>query len=55
MPGIYSIFLLPAGAPALTTRGFSEADFERVVELLDKGVNIALSVQKETSEFSSIG
>lgn len=39
---------LRLGAPALTTRGFQEADFARVVELLDKGVNIALSVQKRT-------
>ena len=45
-------FRLCAGAPALTTRGFTEADFERVVELLDKGVKIALGVQKQTSELS---
>lgn len=39
------------GAPALTSRGLKEADFERVVELLDKGVKIALNVQKQTSEW----
>nr|KAG5701550.1 hypothetical protein BaRGS_024800 [Batillaria attramentaria] len=39
---------LRLGAPALTTRGFKEADFDRVVELLDKGVKIALNVQKQT-------
>ena len=48
-------FQLCAGAPALTTRGFTAADFERVVELLDKGVKIALGVQKETSELSPFG
>lgn len=39
---------LRLGAPALTSRGFKETEFERVVEMLDKGVGIALEVQKET-------
>ena len=30
------------GAPALTTRGFSEEDFERVVEMVDEAVGIAV-------------
>merc|ERR1719201_2298727 len=33
------------GAPALTSRGFAEADFETVVDLFDKGVNIALDIK----------
>jgi glycine hydroxymethyltransferase len=40
------------GAPALTTRGFKEADFERVVDLLDKGVKISLGVMKSTSQYN---
>ncbi|KAK7092739.1 serine hydroxymethyltransferase, mitochondrial-like [Littorina saxatilis] len=39
---------LRLGTPALTTRGFKEADFETVVELLDKGVKIAQNVMKQT-------
>ena len=33
------------GAPALTTRGFVEKDFERVAEFLDKVVKICIAVQ----------
>lgn len=36
------------GAPALTTRGFVEADFERIGEFLVRALNIALAIQ-ETS------
>lgn len=39
---------LRLGAPALTSRGFKEEDFERVVDLLDKGVKIALNIMKST-------
>ena len=35
------------GAPALTSRGFDEADFETVVELFDRGVQIALDVKAQ--------
>merc|ERR1719174_2973877 len=33
------------GAPALTSRGFAAKDFETVVDLFDKGVNIALDIR----------
>ena len=33
------------GAPALTSRGFAAKDFETVVDLFDKGVNIALDIK----------
>uniref|UniRef100_A0A0B7A351 Serine hydroxymethyltransferase n=1 Tax=Arion vulgaris TaxID=1028688 RepID=A0A0B7A351_9EUPU len=39
---------LRLGVPALTSRGFKESDFERVVELLDKGVQISLQTQQKT-------
>ncbi|BFZ06437.1 hypothetical protein BsWGS_09476 [Bradybaena similaris] len=39
---------LRLGAPALTSRGFKESDFEKVVELFDKGVQISLGVQQKT-------
>lgn len=34
------------GTPALTTRGFTEAHFEKVADLLHEAVQIALAVQK---------
>jgi glycine hydroxymethyltransferase len=37
------------GTPALTTRGFNEADFERVAELIDRGVKIAAAAKKATA------
>lgn len=40
-----------SGAPALTSRQFKEADFERVVDFLDEGFKIALDVKKKTSGF----
>lgn len=36
------------GTPALTTRGFKEADFERVAEFLRRAVVIALDIQATT-------
>jgi glycine hydroxymethyltransferase len=36
------------GAPALTTRGFTEEDFEKVGEFFDRAVHIALDVKKQT-------
>lgn len=33
------------GAPALTTRGFKEADFEKVADFLDRALKIALRIQ----------
>ena len=38
------------GAPALTTRGFKEADFEQVGEFLHRVVHICLRVQKTTGK-----
>lgn len=34
------------GSPAMTTRGFAEAEFEQVAKFIDRGVKIALDVQK---------
>lgn len=36
------------GAPALTSRQFKEADFEKVVDFIDKGIAIASDVKKKT-------
>jgi len=36
------------GTPCMTSRGFSEEDFESVVEFFDKGVNIAAEIKKES-------
>ena len=33
------------GTPPLTTRGFKEADMERVVALIDRALDIAIDVQ----------
>ena len=38
------------GAPALTSRGFVEADFARVVDLIDEAVAIALEVKGSTKK-----
>jgi len=35
------------GAPALTTRGFEAKDFETVIDLFDRGVEIALAIKSE--------
>lgn len=39
-----------SGTPALTSRQFKEADFEKVVEFIDEGIQIALDVKKKTGE-----
>jgi glycine hydroxymethyltransferase len=39
-------FLL-AGAPAMTSRGLVEKDFEQIGEFLHRAVTITLSIQKE--------
>uniref|UniRef100_A0AAX7SYE0 Serine hydroxymethyltransferase n=1 Tax=Astatotilapia calliptera TaxID=8154 RepID=A0AAX7SYE0_ASTCA len=44
---------LRLGAPALTSRQFKEADFEKVVELIDEGIQIALDVKKKTGNLAS--
>ncbi|CAN0135963.1 unnamed protein product [Phaeothamnion confervicola] len=36
------------GAPALTTRGFTEEDFVQVAKFFDRAVTIAQAVKKET-------
>lgn len=45
----YPLFAL-SGAPALTSRQFKEADFEKVVGFIDEGIQIALDVKKKTGE-----
>jgi len=35
------------GSPALTSRGFTEADFKRVADFIDRGIKLALSVNAE--------
>ena len=37
--------LLYLGAPALTSRSFEEADFEKVVDYIDQGVQIAVEAK----------
>ncbi|XP_042306164.1 serine hydroxymethyltransferase, mitochondrial [Sceloporus undulatus] len=41
---------LRLGAPALTSRQFREADFQKVVEFIDEGIKIGLDVKKKTSK-----
>lgn len=41
---------LRLGAPALTTRGFTEDGFRKVVDMIDEAVNIALEVQGKTKK-----
>lgn len=43
---------LRMGAPALTTRGFVERDFEKVVELFDRAVGISQKVKAQTSKLA---
>ncbi|KAK3732878.1 hypothetical protein QZH41_018669, partial [Actinostola sp. cb2023] len=43
---------LRLGTPALTSRNFKEQDFERVVELIDVGVDIVVEAQKSSGENS---
>lgn len=35
------------GTPALTTRGFLEADFDKVAEFVDRGVKIAADLKSK--------
>lgn len=35
------------GAPAMTSRGLKEADFEKIAEFLHQAINITLSIQKD--------
>ena len=37
---------LRMGTPAMTTRGFNESDFERVADVVDRAVTIAIRVSK---------
>jgi glycine/serine hydroxymethyltransferase len=41
------------GTPALTSRGFTEEDFEKVAEYFDRAVEIAVKVKKSSGETSS--
>jgi len=38
------------GAPAMTSRGLTEADFVRIAELLHKGAQIAIAIQNKTGK-----
>ena len=38
------------GSPALTTRGFKEEDFEKVIEFMDRAINIGLDIQEKTGK-----
>lgn len=42
------ILTFSTGAPALTSRRFQEADFQKVVELIDEGIQIGLDVKQKT-------
>lgn len=41
---------LRLGTPAMTTRGFTAADFERVADVVNRAVEITLTVAKKASE-----
>lgn len=43
-----------AGTPALTSRGFTEEDFEKVAEYFDRAVGIAVKVKKSTGTYSCL-
>ena len=36
------------GTPAVTTRGYTEADMVRVAEFLDEAAKLSISIQKES-------
>lgn len=38
------------GAPALTTRGLDEADFEKVAEFFDRAVDVTIKLQAKTGK-----
>ena len=42
------------GTPALTTRGFGAKDFEKVADLLDEGVRIAMQVNEKAGVTSTL-
>ncbi|XP_026222648.1 serine hydroxymethyltransferase, mitochondrial-like isoform X2 [Anabas testudineus] len=44
---------LRLGTPALTSRQFKEADFEKVVDFIDEGIQIAHDVKKKTGNLAS--
>uniref|UniRef100_A0A665UHY3 glycine hydroxymethyltransferase n=1 Tax=Echeneis naucrates TaxID=173247 RepID=A0A665UHY3_ECHNA len=44
---------LRLGTPALTSRQFTEVDFEKVVDFIDEGITIALDVKKKTGNLAS--
>jgi hypothetical protein len=46
-------FLLGTGTPALTSRGFTEEDFEKVAEYFVRAVEIAVKVTKSSGETST--
>ena len=51
VPGDRNIFVpggMRIGTPALTTRGFTEADFRTVADLVDRGVQIAVDLKGKT-------
>ncbi|RMZ81397.1 hypothetical protein DV738_g2229, partial [Chaetothyriales sp. CBS 135597] len=41
---------LRMGSPAMTTRGFTEPDFARVAEIVDRAVSIAIAVDKSARQ-----
>eukprot|EP01029_Cantina_marsupialis_P015060 TRINITY_DN32_c0_g2_i1.p1 TRINITY_DN32_c0_g2~~TRINITY_DN32_c0_g2_i1.p1 ORF type:complete len:489 (+),score=176.56 TRINITY_DN32_c0_g2_i1:99-1565(+) len=41
---------LRIGSPALTTRGFTEEDFEKVVDFIDRGVKIAMELSEKVGK-----
>ena len=38
------------GVPALTSRNFKETDFVEVINLLDRGIDIAIQAKQKTSK-----
>jgi glycine hydroxymethyltransferase len=34
------------GAPAMTTRGFQEPEFVKIVDFIDRAINVAAEIQK---------
>ena len=34
------------GAPAMTTRGFKEAEFVKIVDFIDRAIKVAVEIQK---------
>lgn len=41
-----------SGAPAMTSRGMKEKDFEKICEFLDRGVQIGINAKKYSSKLS---